>query len=103
MILEYLSRRPGETSEIRSIANGIGISQASVKVTLTDMAIRGRVRGGSINGKAAYFIPTAEQLEREELARQNMPAWRPEHRISQAKREIYERINAERLAIPSIG
>lgn len=102
-IIAYLTTRIGETAEIRTIAHNIGLSLASVKITLTDMAMRGRIRGGSINGKVAYFLPTEQQLESERNARLRMPAWTPEMHISKTRSEIYARIAHERDAYPSIG
>lgn len=102
-IIEYLSGRVGEAIQIRVIASAVNLSEASVKITLTDMATRGRIRSSSSSGRAAFYMPTDEQVRNEERARQSAPAWTPEHKVSKERVELYARLQQERDAYHSIG
>ncbi len=97
-ILEWLGQQTEMKSLIR-IAKGIQKSEAQTKEELTRLVVLGRVRKGGTKSCVTYYIPSAEQIERE---KQGMASkFKPlVPRIGHSA--LLDRIRAERALYPSI-
>lgn len=102
-IIGYLKSMNGEIMLVTKIAKHFGVGHSAIGKMLSDIAITQAIRQTKIFESKAFYIPTQAQLDAEAKT-MSLPQWRVgEHKINRERRELYDRINAERSGIKSIG
>lgn len=103
-IIAYLADKQGDARRVCDIAAYFKASTAALRAKLVQMSSNNLIRSGYSGGKVGYYLPTDEQLAGErELMQRTSPAWTPEHKVSKERRELYEKLAAERSVYASIG
>jgi DNA-binding GntR family transcriptional regulator len=94
----HLKAHAGKQFEIATLATLFGVEYQPMRSALQKLKHAGTIRGGYIEGRTCFYVPTAEQ----QAARQVgfAPAFKP-YQLPQVMRELAARLQAERDAIPS--
>lgn len=102
-IFGYLSKRDGEPAFLSNMATVFGCSASALTQLLIPMEAAGKVRRSLHAHKAAFFVPTAEFLQKEADMLARAQPKRTLLRIDKRFAEIYTSIAAQRQLYPSIG
>jgi hypothetical protein len=100
-ILVVLQKAGDEGMTIASIASQLECGQACLRAILAELGGTMAIRSTQGLRNVRFWIPSEERLKAEEEARK-VQVTHP-LKIDRVRRELYERIAQERLAIVSIG
>lgn len=98
-VLQILRGHRGRGMASDKVAHYFGVSPASMRHTLQRLTNEKRIRERSIGGHRLFYIPMADEIEREQ--RNNVVHAFPEYRMPKAMRDQLESIRAERARYPS--
>lgn len=102
-IIDYLKSLNGEIMLVTKIAKHFGVGHSAMGKMLNDLAASKNVRQTLIFSSKAFYIPTQQQLDDEDKA-SDRPRWQVgQLKVANDRKELYERLQAERGNVKSIG
>lgn len=100
-VLAALTEAGEDGLTLPALSTALGMPKSTIQPVLTELVSRLTIRSTQGLRNVRYWIPSEARLKSEEAANQVRIV--PPLKVSKERRELYDRINAERLSIPSIG